>query len=97
MQITATIPLEITVTSYFPGDPGRTSGPPENCYPPEPPEIEFEIRTLTGHELSESDFDAAEWDTLIDEVLAAHEAEIEDCRTEAAISAYEARQAAWDY
>lgn len=22
---------------YYPGDRGRTSGPPENCYPPEPP------------------------------------------------------------
>lgn len=26
---------------YTPGDPGRTSGPPERCYPPEPPEVEF--------------------------------------------------------
>jgi len=30
---------------YWPGDPGRTSGPPEKCYPPEPEELD--IRTLT--------------------------------------------------
>lgn len=24
---------------YYPGDRGQTSGPPENCYPPEPPEF----------------------------------------------------------
>ena len=28
--------------SATPGDPGRTSGPPERCYPPEPPEFEIE-------------------------------------------------------
>ncbi|HQR20761.1 MAG TPA: hypothetical protein PKV98_07835 [Burkholderiaceae bacterium] len=28
--------------SASPGDPGRTSGPPERCYPPEPPEFEIE-------------------------------------------------------
>jgi hypothetical protein len=26
---------------YTPGDPGRLSGPPEKCYPPEPSEIEI--------------------------------------------------------
>jgi hypothetical protein len=26
---------------YTPGTPGKTWGPPENCYPPEPPEIEY--------------------------------------------------------
>ena len=26
---------------YNPGDPGRTSGPPENCYPPEGEEFEI--------------------------------------------------------
>jgi hypothetical protein len=34
---------ELRVTfSASPGDPGRTSGPPERCYPPEPPEFEIE-------------------------------------------------------
>ena len=34
--------VEITVEAkYIPGDPGRLSGPPEDCYPPEPPEVEI--------------------------------------------------------
>lgn len=32
--------LEIHYT-YFPGDPGQLSGPPEKCYPPEDPDLEF--------------------------------------------------------
>jgi len=28
--------------SFTPGDPGRCSGPPERCYPPEPPEVELD-------------------------------------------------------
>lgn len=27
--------------SYYPGDPGRLYGRPENCYPPEPDEIDI--------------------------------------------------------
>lgn len=27
--------------SYYPGDPGRYSGPPEHCYPAEPDEVEI--------------------------------------------------------
>lgn len=36
--------IEYTVTvSYFdPGSPGKLSGPPEDCYPPECWEIEFD-------------------------------------------------------
>jgi len=37
------VDIEIEVTNYYGGDPGRTYGPPELCYPPEPAEIEFEI------------------------------------------------------
>lgn len=34
---------EYRVLGYFtPGDPGRTSGPPENCYPPTDDEFEGE-------------------------------------------------------
>lgn len=44
--------LQVTFT-YFPGDPGRTSGPPERCYPPEPAEFEvveahLEVKDATG-------------------------------------------------
>jgi hypothetical protein len=34
--------------SYRPGDPGRTSGPPERCYPPEPEELEISSILLRG-------------------------------------------------
>lgn len=27
--------------NYLPGNPGRISGPPEHCYPPEPAEVEI--------------------------------------------------------
>lgn len=38
--------LEVTITgTYRPGTPGKLSGPPENCYPPEDPEIEIESVT----------------------------------------------------
>lgn len=33
--------VEYTVTSW--GDPGRFSGPPEVCWPPEAPEIDIEL------------------------------------------------------
>jgi hypothetical protein len=26
---------------YYPGDPGKTYGPPEQCYPPEPDEVDI--------------------------------------------------------
>ena len=31
--------------TFTPGDPGRYSGPPENCYPAEPAEVEFDSVT----------------------------------------------------
>jgi hypothetical protein len=34
---------------YFPGDPGRVSGPPEHCYPPEPAEIDVEQLLIDGN------------------------------------------------
>lgn len=36
------------VTYFFPGDPGQIWGPPERCWPPEPPEIEWELRNPDG-------------------------------------------------
>ena len=35
------VDLEVT-GDYFPGQVGRTSGPPENCYPEEPSSFEIE-------------------------------------------------------
>lgn len=34
----------------YPGSPGKTWGPPENCYPPEPAEVEIETVTVDGGE-----------------------------------------------
>ena len=84
MQLYTTIPIEIKITSYIPGDPGRISGPPELCYPPESPEIEFEIYTLTGTELSESDFGKEAWEELYGEVLASLESAVEEAEIDAA-------------
>jgi len=35
--------IEIEVTSYTPYTPAKLFGPPEDCYPEEGPEIEFNI------------------------------------------------------
>jgi hypothetical protein len=43
----AELDLEIAC-NYFPGDPGRTYGPPEKCYPPEPAEVEILYCYLAG-------------------------------------------------
>jgi len=34
--------LEATITHWHPGAPERISGPPEDCYPADPPECEIE-------------------------------------------------------
>lgn len=44
----AGIPCICKVTYFSPGAPGRYSGPPEDCYPEEPVEFEFEILDSRG-------------------------------------------------
>lgn len=57
-------PCLIRVTSFTPGCAGRIYGPPEFCYPPEPPEIEWEVIDENGApvdvELSSSDAERIE-------------------------------------
>lgn len=44
-----TVPIEIMGVeflaevdySYYPGSPGKVDGPPEDCYPPEPEELDI--------------------------------------------------------
>ena len=90
MKLDAYLPLDITVTSYHPTVPARLFGPPEDCYPEEPAEIEFEVRLLTGHELSESDFGEDAWNDLYDTVLDAHEEERRSAAEDTAVRAWEA-------
>lgn len=69
--------LEVEVTDYTPGDPSRTYGAWEDCYPPEPEEIEFEVISgqrfdddvavdLTKEECTQVAYDHSE---LIEEIL----------------------------
>lgn len=44
----AGIPCIARCTYYSPADPGRTYGPPEHCWPPEPAEIDFDILDRRG-------------------------------------------------
>lgn len=34
--------------TYWPGDPGQCSGPPEGCYPPEPDDLDLETWDYDG-------------------------------------------------
>lgn len=62
------LPIEIEIESYSPGDPGRFSGPPENCYPPEAEEVEFTAR-LFGTELDLMKWPEEDYDNLRQLVL----------------------------
>ena len=70
---------EVIVTcTYYPGDPGQTSGPPERCWPPEAPELEIEKVMLGPFDipqyLSEADMEEL-CDRLMECVAQEHEYE----------------------
>lgn len=56
----------VVIDSYTPGDPGRTSGPPEDCWPPEPPEVEWHLEDAAGVRLEalEADLDDEEMEAI---------------------------------
>ncbi|MGS1115984.1 hypothetical protein [Castellaniella sp. UC4442_H9] len=37
------VPCKVCVTYYVPADSGRTYGPPERCYPPQPAAVDFDV------------------------------------------------------
>lgn len=88
MKITREIPLSVIITHYSPADPGRISGPPEKCYPPEPAEISFTLLTRGGKTLDDSDFTAEEWEAIELEILETYEKTLSDDADEARIAAY---------
>jgi len=78
--------------SYTPAQRGRYSGPPEDCYPDEPEEIEIEAITwIDGtpfpHELAELDREA-----LLDEIREWEQVCKKQNDEDAAYAAYEARR-----
>lgn len=76
-SLTVTVDGMVFKVEYHEGDPGRISGPPENCYPPEPPEIEIITVTLPDGTvvyplaLSAFDLDLGENEDLYDRLLKA--------------------------
>jgi hypothetical protein len=60
-----------SVVHYRPGDPGNISGPPENCYPPEPPELDFHILDMQGKRSKrlEAMMTDEEWEDIYDALI----------------------------
>jgi len=74
-EIYVEFPVRVRVTHYTPADPGRVSGPPEACYPPEAEELHFEVIDALPSidELENSE-------KIYDMVLAAYTERLEDHR-----------------
>ena len=62
------IPVTVRVTSYTPGDPGRLSGPPENCYPAEAAEFETVEFLADGTPVPECVRDLIDWEYVEQEI-----------------------------
>ena len=77
MKIYCEIPLSAIITHYVPAARGRLYGPPEDCYPAEPAEIEFTLLTPGGVTLGKPDFPDS-WDSIEAEVLETYEGALAD-------------------
>lgn len=65
------IPVRVEL-EFYPGDPGRTYGPPEDCWEPTPSDLEVQslVNLLTGEEITLTSEQAGRcWDTIFDKAL----------------------------
>ena len=61
LKTTVTITIDVPVCyTVLPGDPGRTFGPPEMCYPPSDPEIDDWYVDATPKQLMDTVLEAIE-------------------------------------
>lgn len=60
-DVKTVVPCRIEVTYYEPAVPGRYSGEPDDCYPDEPSQCDFEVYTPDGEP---AELDQAEADRL---------------------------------
>jgi hypothetical protein len=93
------IPCRARVTRYVPADPGRTYGPPERCYPPQPAEVEFEVLDERGRPdpALEAQMDDADTRAVEQEAIAAMEEQAQVDRDRAAEDRAEDRRMFWKF
>lgn len=95
------VETEVTVVySYTPGSPGKLSGPPEDCYPPEGPEVDIEAVYRTDDE-TKTDLSSALDESTLDSMREQACSEAEDYDRGQYESAMEdraeaAREREWD-
>jgi hypothetical protein len=79
------VPCKVRVTYYVPADPGRTYGPPERCYPPQPAVVDFDVLDEQGRPDSalESRMDDADTRAVEQEAITAMEEQIQADRDRA--------------
>lgn len=76
---------------YTPGTPGRYSGPPEKCYPHEPPEVEITALTVDGKDAMFL-LDSTMQPEIEEAASIAADEAFEDARDQARIDAYRDRE-----
>lgn len=74
MKFSTHIEMPVVVEyHYHKGTPGRTSGPPEHCYPAEPAWVEIESVSVNGVEITLDDKQAETLEQEIEEMITAKE------------------------